>query len=121
MPKRKGRSDGEGSIFEYPKGSGKWIAQVRLPSGRTKRHRAATQREARELLRQMQTAVDQGVNLSVKQLTVVEWCKVWLEAFSPNLKQNVREDYAGVVRRAIEGTFIGKRKLDQLTPADVQS
>jgi hypothetical protein len=70
MPKQKGRSDGEGSIFEYPKGSGKWFAQVRLPSGRTKRHRATTQREARELLRQMQADVERGVNLSAKQLTV---------------------------------------------------
>lgn len=69
----------------------------------------------------MQAAVDQGVNLSVKQLTVAEWGKLWLEAFSPNLKQNIREDYAGVVRRTIEGTFIGRRKLDQLTPSDVQS
>jgi hypothetical protein len=69
----------------------------------------------------MQADMDQGVNLSAKQLKVVEWCKLWLEAFSPILKQNIREDYAGVVRRYIERTFIGRRKLDQLTPADVQT
>ena len=36
MPKRtKGRSNGEGSIYEYPKGSGKWFAQIYLEDGRS--------------------------------------------------------------------------------------
>lgn len=52
MPKRsKGRANGEGSVYEYPKGSGKWVAQIYLEDGTSKRRRASTQREAREKLK----------------------------------------------------------------------
>jgi len=45
---------GEGSIYEYPKGSGRWFAQVYLEDGRSIRRRADSQREAREKRRQIQ-------------------------------------------------------------------
>lgn len=55
MPKRrKGRANGEGSIYEYPKGSGIWFAQIMLENGRSKRRQVSSQREAREKLRQLQ-------------------------------------------------------------------
>lgn len=117
----KGRSNGEGSIFEYPKDSGKWIAQVRLPDGRSKRMRAASQREAREKLRELLKQIEQGVNLTVQQPTVLEWCQLWLDTFAINLKPNIKEDYQGIVKRYIASAPIGKRRLNQLTPADVQT
>ena len=49
MAKRtKGRANGEGSIYEYPKGSGIWFAQIMLENGRSKRRQVSSQREARE-------------------------------------------------------------------------
>ena len=87
MPKRrKGRANGEGSIYEYPKGSGVWFMQIYLEDGRAKRHRAKSQRAAREKLRQLQNERDQGVNLSVQQPTVAQWCATWLEMFTINLR-----------------------------------
>jgi integrase len=117
----KGRANGEGSVYEYPKGSGKWVAQIYLEDGTAKRRRAATQREAREKLKKLQAEIEQGVNLSIQQPTVAQWCVTWLEHFATNLKANIRDDYAGVIARYIENETIGKRRLDKLTPADVQA
>jgi hypothetical protein len=75
MPRRaKGRANGEGSIYEYPKGSGIWYAQIRLEDGTPKRKRAGTQREARETLRALQRDREQGVNLAAQQPTLAQWC-----------------------------------------------
>src|SRR5215213_6108629 len=122
MPKRrKGRANGEGSIYEYPKGSGVWFTQIYLEDGCAKRHRATSQRAAREKLRQLQNEKDQGVNLSVQQPTVAQWCATWLEMFAINLKRNIKADYAGIIRRYITNAPIGRRRLDQRTPAEVQA
>lgn len=117
----KGRSNGEGSIYESPKGSGIWHAQVRVDGGAPKRRRAKSQREAREKLKQMLAELEQGVNLAAPQPTVEQWCTTWLETFAVNLKPKIKEDYAAVVRRYIKDTRLGRRKLGQLTPADVQA
>jgi integrase len=121
MAKRKGRANGEGSIYEYPKGSGKWMAQLSLEDGRAVRRRACSQREAREKLKQLQTAHAQGVDLALQQPTVSQWCQTWLNNFTINLKPNVREDYQGVIRRYIDDDPIGRKRLHQLTSVDAQA
>jgi integrase len=57
----------------------------------------------------------------VQQPTVAEWCAIWLDTFATNLKPNIKEDYQGVVKRYIESVPLGRRRLDKLTPADVQA
>ncbi len=122
MPKRtKGRANGEGSIYEYPKGSGIWFAQIMLENGRSKRRQVSSQREAREKLRQLQAEYAHGINLAVQQPTLIEWCAIWLETFATNLKPNIKEDYAFVIKRYVEPASIAKRRLDKLTPAEVQA
>ena len=118
--RNKGRANGEGSIYEYPKGSGEWYAQITLSNGRTKRKRAGSQREARKKLAELRSERGQGLNLTAQQPTVAEWCVIWLEKFARNLKPNIREDYRGVIRRYIAGKPIGKRRVNLLTPARVQ-
>ncbi|NJM05579.1 site-specific integrase [Candidatus Gracilibacteria bacterium] len=61
------------------------------------------------------------MNLGTQQPTVTEWCATWLTTFATNLKPNICDDYYGVVRRYITNAPIGKRRLDKLTPADVQA
>jgi integrase len=117
----KGRANGEGTIYEYPRGSGVWYAQVSLEDGSRRKRRAASQRDAREKLRGLLAEQEHGVNLAAQQPTVAQWCVTWLESFAINLKPNIKEDYAAVIRRYITNAPIGKRKLSQLTPADVQS
>lgn len=117
----KGRANGEGTIYEYPRGSGVWYAQVSLEDGSRRKRRATSQREAREKLKKLQAEIDQGVDLTSQQPTVAEWCTTWLTTFATNLKPNIRDDYHGIIKRYIEGAPIGKRRLDKLTPAEVQA
>jgi integrase len=122
MPQRsKGRSNGEGTVYEYPKKSGVWFAEVSLPNGKRRKRRADSQREAREKLKKLLAELEQGVDLAAPQPTVEQWCDTWLETFAVNLKPKIKEDYAAVVRRYIKDTRLGRRKLGQLTPADVQA
>jgi integrase len=116
----KGRSNGEGSIYESPPGSGIWHAQVRIEGATPRRRRAKSQREAREKLKQMLAEVEQGVDLAAQQPTVEQWCHTWLETFAINLKPTIKSYYAGIIRRDIQGSKLGRRKLSQLSPADVQ-
>jgi integrase len=108
-------------MYESPKGSGIWYAQVSLPNGKRRKRRATSQREAREKLKQLQAEIDQGVDLSVAQPTIAEWCRTWLTTFATNLKPNIRDDYYGILRRYIDGSPLGKRRLDKLTAAEVQA
>jgi hypothetical protein len=73
--RNKGRANGEGTIYEYPKGSGIWYAQISLANGRRRKRRAASQREARAKLKQLQAELDQGLDLAVQQPTVAQWCQ----------------------------------------------
>jgi integrase len=119
-PRKKGRANGEGSVYETPKGSGRWMAQLTLPSGRKERRRAASQREGLEILARLRKELLQGVDLSLEQPTVAQWCTIWLAKFAKQLKPNIRDDYAGIVRREIESAPIGRVRLDRLTVAQVQ-
>jgi integrase len=115
-PKRRG--NGDGSIYHDGQS---WMAALTLPNGKTARRRAPTERAAREKLKHLLAEHQQGVDLTKKQLTVSEWCGIWLNEFATNLKPNIAEDYASVVRTHISGTFIGAVRLDKLTPAQVQA
>lgn len=118
-PKR--RANGEGSIYEDPKGSGKWKAQITLADGTPKTKRASSQRDALEKLQQLRALREQGVRLGQKQPTVSAWCATWLEHYTRNLKPNIRADYQGVVHRYIDGDALGRARLDRLRPAQVQA
>jgi hypothetical protein len=79
MPKTRGNN--EGGIFEHPKGSGIWWAQLpRDPvMGKRPKRRAASEKEAKALLRQMQRERDQGIDLIAKKPTIAAFAETWLE------------------------------------------
>ncbi|MBX0331328.1 site-specific integrase [Oscillochloris sp. ZM17-4] len=118
MGRKKGRANGEGSIYEYPKDSGVWFASVTV-NGKEKRRRASSQKEARELLRELQESRRAGVSLSKRQPTVKEWCESWVTT-APNLRPHIREHYRVNLARYLYKTPLARRRLDALTPAEVQ-
>ncbi len=121
MTKRtKGRANGEGSVYEYPKDSGVWYAEVSLLDGTRRKRRASSQRVAREKLKQLQAEIEQGVDLKIEQPTVAEWCMTWLTTFATNLKPSIRDNYHDIIQKHIVRAAIGRRPLDKLTVADVQ-
>ena len=121
MGRKKGRSNSEGTIFEYPEGSGIWWAQLPPDEQRRRpKRRAATQREAREKLRELQRDRERGLNLTAKNPTVAQFLDTWLaEVVKPSVKARTHEGYAEVVRLYLT-PHIGAQRLDRLTVASVQ-
>jgi hypothetical protein len=118
--KKKGRANGEGSVFESPKGSKKWIAQISLPDGRFKRARARTQREGLAKLQQMKQELIDAANAATEAAqapapTVREVCEHWLATFTMHLKPTVREDYEQELQRYVISSWIADVKVDVLT------
>lgn len=114
-------ANGEGSVYEYPKGSGRWTAAVSLPGGSIKRQRAASKQDALNKLNRMLEQLAGSGDIEYRETpTLSEWCYLWLERYARNLKPNIREDYRSVVRLYIEAHSIGKRKIDKLTYVQVQ-
>lgn len=121
MPNR--RIKGEGSIFEYPKGSGIWFAQITLATGQQvkRRGKTGTSQEALDLLNELRALNRADVDLAAKQPTLWQWWEIWLDQYALKLTQNMREEYRGIGRRYIQGKAIGRRRLIELTYAEVQA
>lgn len=72
MAKR--RTRGEGSIFESPKGSGDWFAQVTLDDGRQVQRKVSSPKEARAKLKELHNlAASTASALTEKQPTLAQW------------------------------------------------
>lgn len=114
------RANKEGSV--YQDADGVWWAQLPADDrGKRPKRRAKTQREALEKLRQLERDHEQGMNLSVKQPTVSQWCAIWLLTFALNLRPNIRDDYRGEIARYVDSAPLGSRRMDKVTPAEVQA
>lgn len=115
------RTKGEGSLFEKPKGSGIWYAQVTLPSGKQVQRKGPSLKEAQTKRAELLKQVAGEVNLDERDPTLWAWWQLWLDQFSPNLKPHIREDYRGIGRRYVESRKLGKTRLRSLTFAAVQA
>ncbi len=126
MAKR--RLPGEGSIFQRPRGSSIYYAQITLPDGAQRQVRGPSQKEAQQKLTELKRLVKATPTaLSEKQPTLWQWWDLWLDSFAPHLKPHIREGYRSIGRSYIEtaptigGKPLGTRKLIDLTYAEVQA
>lgn len=114
------RAKGEGSIFESPKGSGVWYAQITLADGRQIQRQGPSKGQAREKLKALQRQAAAEVALGKQQPTLWEWWLLWIDQYAAKLKPNIKDDYRGIGRRYVERSKIGRKRLIVLTPTDVQ-
>lgn len=123
MGKRRGH--GEGSIYEWPKGSGKWHAMLDLGCVGGKRKRkmlyGRTRKEVAEKLKAAQAALQQGVNIAPERQTVHQFLEAWLEqVIRPRAKDKTYQSYAQIVRLYLVPQ-LGARQLAHLKPDHVQA
>ncbi len=119
------RSNGEGSLYQR-ESDGRWVGAV-VVEGRRRAVSGASQREAREKLRALQSAIEDGLPITAgRSITVAgylaQWCDVTLPSRvrSGRLKTSTFDSYCDVVVRHIVPT-LGKEPLAKLTPAKVRS
>jgi integrase len=115
------RADDEGTIYEYPKGSGIWWAQLPADEqGKRPKRRAASQKEALEKLRELWAERSQGVDLTMKQPTVAEFLNFWLEhVIKPKKRPGTYENYVKDVRLHII-PVLGTTRLKKLRGPQIQ-
>ena len=101
--------------------AGVWWAQLaRDELGKRPRRRAASQREAKEKLAELEQLRDKGINLTSKQPTVAEFLQHWLATIvKPHRKPRTYESYDQVVRLYLVPE-LGKVRLDKLTAGIIQ-
>lgn len=118
MPRR---TKGEGSIFQKPRGSGIYYAQITLAGGKQVQRKGPSLRQAQARLKELQQLAAADVNLGEQDPTLWAWWQLWLNEFTGNLKPHIRDDYRGIGRRYVEGRAIGRTRLRALKFAQVQA
>jgi integrase len=71
------RANGEGSV--YQRADGRWVGALSMDEGRRRMVYAATQREARAKLRELQRQLEDGVSAPAgKALTLGSYLDTWV-------------------------------------------
>ncbi|MEX5709277.1 site-specific integrase [Parafrankia sp. FMc6] len=124
MTERRRRSHGEGGLYQR-ESDGLWVGVIDLGWIDGKRRRRAvygrTEKEAREKMRDLRKAADNGQDLAAKAQTVAEWMTYWLDEIKKH--DQTRPSTLTRYRYAVDGHIVpvlGKIRLDKLRPADVR-
>ncbi len=116
------RPAGEGSVYQDGDGHWRGIADLGWVDGKRRRKyiRAATQGEVLAKLRQIRREADAGV-VADERITVGQFLSRWLKVNAPgSVSSSTLDDYGHTVRLHLEPT-IGRKRLSQLTVADVDA
>ena len=112
------RAHGGGSI--YQRKDRRWAADLPLPDGKRKTFYAATQKEVRAKLEDAKRQQDRGIAVEAGGQTVSQFLTRWLEDVG---KSTLRESSFNRYKEQFTAHVIpvvGTRRLDRLTPQDVQ-
>ncbi len=111
------RGNGEGSIHQLP--SGKWRAQATI-NGQRAGVVAKTHKEAQEQLRKLLSDADKGLMPPAERLTLAVHIERWLaDVVAHSVRTSTRKNYGDLTRLYVLPT-LGRVKLAQLQPGDVQ-
>ncbi len=113
---RRKRANDEGTIFEYPEGSGVWWAQL-PPDGYGKRpkRKAKSQKEALALLRTMQKERERGGDPGTEYPLLEEFLYHWIEHTKrPEISEKTYQSYEQMIRLYILPHMPKKLRVNQL-------
>ncbi|MBI3947268.1 MAG: site-specific integrase [Armatimonadetes bacterium] len=124
---RRRRDAGEGSIF-YLGSKERWVAEINLPDGKTKRHMAhakgkgaAGKREVQEWLREAVRAAQDGTLVTGPQQTLASYLQHWLtHVCEPSVKYKTFITYRYLLNVHVFPE-LGNVRLDRITPQHVQA
>ena len=78
-----------------------------------------TQREVRQSLQQITTAIDEGVYVAPSKLSVEQWLNMWLEDYCVDVKPRTLDKYRSTVKVRLV-PHLGKIKLSDLSTHHIQ-
>ena len=123
MPRRKRKAaNGDGSIYRCK--DGRWCAAIWLTyqGGRKKRHYYFSRDRSGCLawLAEMRLKRARGEPIAGSDLTLLDWLRVWLERYTPNIRDSTRTSYLGYVENHISASKIASMPLAKITTDDLQ-
>ena len=118
MPKRKRKAaNGDGSIFHCK--DGRWCASIWIiyPNGRRKRlyFYARDRNICVEWLAEKRLQKARGIIESGDDITLLDWLRVWLERYTPNIRASTRTNYQGYIENYIATEKIATLKLAKVS------
>lgn len=115
------REKGQGTVYEYPPGSGIWYAKMPPDeAGKQPKWRVKNQEEGRALLKEKLRQREAGIKVVTRQQTLEQWLEYWLEhVVKLEVKPTTHRSYRQIVRLYISPR-IGKIRLDQIKPAHIR-
>lgn len=121
MTKRRRADKGAGTVYEYPKGSGRWWAKMPTDGASTPRKWRVESREAgKALLREKLRELEEGIRVDERSPTLAQWLHHWLEeVIRPSVKATTYEDYGQVVRLYLI-PHLGSTRLDALRTPQIR-
>lgn len=125
MPRKKTTRNAQGGGTIRQRKDGTW--EARYTVGRNpgtgkqiqKSVYGKTQKEVRQRLQQITTAIDNGTYTEPSKTTVAQWLEVWLETYTSDVKPLTKRAYSTSIKNHIIPA-IGALKLDKLTPLQIQ-
>jgi integrase len=123
-PARKRRTRGEGSIYEAPKGSGKWRAATFVTDPvtglRTRRFLSGPTADAvRRKLTKLQSDADRGATGAGPRLSTGTYLKRWADTVGPTIRPSTLRGYRGHVE-TYWIPLLGSIPLARLAPTDIE-
>ena len=111
------RANGEGSI--YQRGDGRWAASISIGRLKRKHFLGKTRSEVAAKMTEALADRQKGIPIVSNNMTVAEYLQSWLKSVKSSVRPRTYESYDLNVRRLTP--LLGKRRLNQLTPAIVES
>ncbi|HIQ86352.1 MAG TPA: hypothetical protein IAD33_02590, partial [Candidatus Scatomorpha gallistercoris] len=120
MPKK--RSNGEGALRKRQ--NGLWECMIMTgfqPNGKRKYKSfyARTQREVLQKVKDYQTAIDSGLDVTKREPTFAEWAQTWYDGYRDQVSPTTYEGY-GYTLKTLNKTF-GAMPLRSIKAADVEA
>jgi integrase len=114
-----------GSIRQAASGTWFFVVDVTQPGGerrQTRRRGFATRRDAQRELTRVLASVDDRVYVEPKRQTLAMFLtEAWLPAVQHTIKPSTFESYSRNIRIHVVGRPIGRRRLQQVGPADLNA
>lgn len=125
MPRKKTTRNAQGSGTIRQRKDGTWEGRYTLgrDPGTGKQIQKSvygkTQREVRQSLQQITTAIDEGVYVAPSKLSVEQWLNMWLEDYCVDVKPRTLDKYRSTVKVRLV-PHLGKIKLSDLSTHHIQ-
>lgn len=111
------RSRGEGSI--YRRDDGLWVGQIYV-NGKKKVKYSKTQKEVRVWLHEQKEAVNKGIFIEAKDITLSAYLESYMKSQANSLRPKTIDSYQYLITKHINPE-LGQIKLTQLRPDTIQN